>query len=69
MGNITNFKSMATGMILVAATFLFALTNKSVADLSISNLVLVALAASSVFFLAKAIKEEQESDSDHLGQM
>jgi len=68
MMNNKNFKSMATGMFLVIATFVFAITNHSVADFSISNLVLMALATSSVIFLAKAIKDDQERDSDQIGQ-
>ncbi len=68
MNNNKNFKLMATGMFLVIATFVYALTNHSDADFSFSNVVLMALATSSVIFLAKAVKNDRERDSDQLGQ-
>jgi len=64
-----NFKSMAIGMFLVVATFAYAMLTQSVSDFSFSNVVLLTLATASVFFLGKAIKNEQDHDSDRLGQL
>ena len=68
MNNNKNFKSMAIGMMLVIATFAFAIFNHADrSEMSMSNIILIALGTSSVVSLGKTLKDDR--DSDQLGQL